>query len=233
MKKFAFLLLTIIIALGLGTIFLYTDTFILKEIDIESGWIKGEEILQAAELFEGQNLFYLNKVDIVKSIHQDYRVDEVEFKKIYPGKLLLRITPKKPYVLVSNKGQMLLLDDRGDLIAMDYEYDGLMIIKDFIIEETNLGENLVLKNEELFHTALDLVELCQQAEFKEMTIRQENGFLYLDLADGFRANFGKGSEIVKKFNNFYTIYQDLSEKNVNNGTINLTNPDAPTFLPFD
>ena len=68
MKKFAFFILILVVTLGLGTIFLYTDFFLLKEIDIESGWIPKEEILQLSSLEVGQNLFYLNQIDLVKKI---------------------------------------------------------------------------------------------------------------------------------------------------------------------
>ena len=233
MRKFAFLLLLLFVALGLGTIFLYTDTFLLKEIDIESGWIPKEEILEDAALQSGQNLFFLNRIDIIRKIREDYRVDEVEFKKVYPGKLLIRVKPKIPFIKVSHENQMLLLDQKKNLIAIDAKYEGLTTIKDFDIEEISLGKPLNFKDVDLFNNALDLAELCQQAEIKDAMIWQEYGLLYLHLGDGFKASFGKGGEIEKKFNNFYTIYLDLLEKNINSGTINLTNPLAPTFLPFD
>ncbi|NLY37296.1 MAG: FtsQ-type POTRA domain-containing protein [Tissierellia bacterium] len=233
MKKFAFLLLLLFVALGLGTIFLYTDTFLLEEIDIESGWIPKEEILQYATLHKGQNLFFLNRIDIIKKIRQDQRVDEVEFKKVYPAKLLLRVKPKIPFIKVIHGKQILLLDQKKNLIAIDFDYKDLTTIKDFAVQEFNLGKPLLFKDEELIHNALDLAELCQQAELTNIVIWQENGLIYLYLGEGFKASFGKGGDIEKKFNNFYTIYLDLLEKNINSGTINLTNPQAPTFLPFD
>lgn len=234
MKKFAFLLLLLFVALGLGTIFLYTDTFLLKEIDVESGWIPKEEILEDGNLQSGQNLFFLNRIDIIKKIKEDPRVDEVEFKKVYPSKLLLRVKAKIPFIKVYNGNQALLLDQKKTLIAIDAEYNNnLTTIKDFPIEEINLGKILTFKDEQLFSNALDLVELCHQADIKDVLIWQEYGLIYLHLGEGFKASFGKGSEIEKKFNNFYTIYQDLIDKNIHSGTINLTNPQAPTFLPFD
>lgn len=234
MKKFAFLLLLLIVALGLGTIFLYTDTFLLKEIDVESGWIPKEEILEDGNLQSGQNLFFLNRIDIIKKIKEDPRVEEVEFKKVYPSKLLLRVKAKIPFIKVYNGNQALILDQKKTLIAIDAKYNNsLTTIRDFPINEIKLGNILTFKDEQLFTNALDLVELCQQANFKDILIWQEYGLIYLHLGEGFKAAFGKGSEIEKKFNNFYTIYQDLIDKNIHSGTINLTNPQAPTFLPFD
>lgn len=233
MKKFAFLLLLLTVALGLGTIFLYTDTFLLKEIDIESGWIPKEEILESASLHLGQNLFFLNRIDLTKMIKADHRVEEVKFKKVYPKKLLLRIKPRAPYVQLDQGKHLLLLDTNKNFIAVDAQITGLPLLKNFTVESSELGKIPLFKDELLFYNALDLTELCQQAEMKNIILWQENGMIFLYLDEGFKASFGKGNEIEKKFNNFYAIYQDLLDKNINRGTINLTNPQAPTFLPFD
>lgn len=233
MKKFAFLILSVIVALGLGTIFLYTDTFLLEEIDIESNWIPSQEILLGASISEGQNLFFLNKIDLVKKIKDDPRVDEVDFKKVYPNKLLIRVKGKQPILEIEEKDKRFLVDENKHLISLDSNYPDLPVLKGFKLGEIKLGQALDLKNEELFNNAMDLAQLCNQAEMGEIFIWEEKGFIFLHLGEGFKAAFGKGDEIEKKFNNFYAIFEDLKEKNINKGTINLTNPESPTFLPFD
>ena len=95
-----------------------------------------------------------------------------------------------------------------------------------------LGETLITKRSDLFTHGIELISLCQQAEFKEVTIEIHQGILQLYVKPGFKAIFGKGDALEKKFNNFYTIYMELTESGTERGTINLTNVDAPTFLPF-
>lgn len=233
MKKFAFFILILVVTLGIGTIFLYTDFFLLKEIDIESGWIPKEEILQLSSLEVGQNLFYLNQIDLVKKIKEDPRVDEVEFKKVYPEKLLIRIVPRKPAFIVLSGNKNLLIDEKGILIAINLDYPGIPTLKEFSLEKAELGEALVFKSDELYANAISLIQLCKQADMRDIVIFEENGYLFLHLGEGYKAAFGKGDEIEKKFNNFYAIYEDLKTKDIEKGTINLTNVDAPTYLPFD
>lgn len=233
MKKFAFFILVLIVALVSGTISLYTDFFILKEIDIESSWIPKEDILDSASLDVGQNLFFLDKIDLIKKIKEDPRVEDVELKKVYPKKILIRVSPRKPALIILSGNKELLIDEKQTFIAQDFYFPGLPVLKDFPLEKAELGETLLLKNQETFSNAMDLAQLCIQADMGNILIWEENGFIFLHLDEGFKAAFGKGDEIEKKFNNFYAIFEDLKEKSIEKGTINLTNVDSPTYLPFD
>ena len=82
MKKFVLLLMLIVMTLALGTILLYTDAFQLEVIDISSGWIPEAEILERAQLRLGQNLFFIDKFDVIGLLKEDFRIEEITFKKV-------------------------------------------------------------------------------------------------------------------------------------------------------
>lgn len=232
MKKFVFVLLLLFIALASGTILFYTDTFDLKDLHIQSEWIPQQEVLKQAELRVGQNLFFLDAKELDKNIRRDQRVKSVVIEKKYPSTLYVTVNPRTPYVKVEYGDKLLLLDEEGRVIAVNEPIDHLPLMKGAEITKANLGETLITKRSDLFTHGIELISLCQQAEFKEIIIVIEEGRLTLQLNPQFKAVFGKGDNLEKKFNNFYTIYLELTEKGTEKGTINLTNVDAPTFLPF-
>lgn len=233
MKKFALLLMLTLMALALGTILLYTDAFILEEIEVVSGWISEGEILERAQLSPGQNLFFLDKYDVLDSLKEDFRIKEIGFKKVYPHKLLLVIQPKTPYVKLSYNNDILILDDEKILIDRNFDYPNLPYLKDFSIGEAEMGQPLEVLDKNFLQSAFDLVELCHQASMKDIVIWEERGLMFLHLGEGFKAAFGNGEHMELKFNNFYAVYEDLKNKGIEKGTINLTNTESPTFLPFN
>lgn len=232
MKKFVLLLLLLFAALTAGTILFYTDTFVLQHLQVNSQWIPQEQIIQQADLRVGQNLFFLSSSELTKKIEEDHRVKSVEITKEYPHSLFVSVEARKPYVQVEYGDKQLLLDEKGTLIAVDEPIEGLPHMRGVEITTAILGETLITKRSDLFTHGIELISLCQQADLENISIEIVEGILQLQLNPEFKAIFGKGDEIEKKFNNFYTIYMELTENGTQKGTINLTNPDSPTFLPF-
>tara|TARA_B100001057_G_scaffold497979_1_gene603645 strand:+ start:1004 stop:1663 length:660 start_codon:yes stop_codon:yes gene_type:complete len=75
-----------------------------------------EEIEQKINFLYSENLFFLNIEDIEKRLKKIDFIESFTIKKIYPNKLNLIISEKKPIAILYLKKKKFYISDKGDII---------------------------------------------------------------------------------------------------------------------
>ena len=105
----------------------------IKEIKFENNEIlKDQELIKIFSFLYNKNIIFLNSYELKKNIGQNSFIEKVEIKKIFPGKLVIKVFEKEPIaILIDNYQKKYYLGKKIDLIEFKkiLKYENLPIIK--------------------------------------------------------------------------------------------------------
>lgn len=138
---------------GAKRFFFENPDYRLSQIEIQTdGTLQREQILNAAELREGGNVFSVNLAQVRDRLQQLPQVDEVQVVRKLPGEIDIRITERKPVAWITSEKQLtdpfasdgaFLVDARGVLMKEKKllpEYLGLPLITGCTSESLEPGK---------------------------------------------------------------------------------------------
>src|SRR3984893_16535206 len=128
--------IALVVALGVGIFlsvrfgakrfFFENPDYQLSQIEIQTdGTLQRDQVLKAAELREGGNIFGVNLGQVRDRLQQLPQVDEVQVIRKLPGEIDIRITERKPIAWITGEKQIsdpfasdgaFLVDARGVLM---------------------------------------------------------------------------------------------------------------------
>ena len=166
-RRVLVLLSKIVLVLGLGAgvllgvrlsakrFFFENPDYRLSQIEIQTdGSLQRDQILKAAELREGGNIFGVNLGQVRDRLQQLPQVDEVQVIRKLPGEIDIRITERKPIAWITSDKQIsdpfasdvaFLVDARGVLMKEKKllpEYLGLPLITGCTSESLEPGKTV-------------------------------------------------------------------------------------------
>ena len=147
--------------------------FELKTIELQTdGSLQREQVLKAADLHEGENLFRVNLARVHDRIQQLPQTDEVQVERKLPGQIDIRVVERKPVAWITSEKEIsdpftsdtaFLVDARGVLMKQKKllpEYLGLPLILGCSSESLEAGK--VVESPEA-KTALELLRLTSRS----------------------------------------------------------------------
>jgi cell division protein FtsQ len=147
--------------------------FQLKAIELQTdGSLQREQVLKAADLHEGENLFRVNLARVHDRIQQLPQTDEVQVVRKLPGEIDIRVVERKPVAWITSEREIsdpftsdgaFLVDARGVLMKQKKllpEYLGLPLIVGCTSESLEAGK--VVESPEA-KTALELLRLSARS----------------------------------------------------------------------
>ena len=203
---------------GAKRLFFENPDYQLSQIDIQTdGTLQRDQILKAADLHEGENIFTVNLAQVHDRLQQLPQVDEVQVLRKMPAEIDIRVVERKPVAWITSDKQMsdpfasdaaFLVDARGVLMKEKKllpEYLGLPLITGCTSESLEAGKTV-----ESFEAkaALDLLRLStrsfMQTRFQIREIDVSKGYCLL-VSDKYhtRVTFG--------FDNIDTQLQRLEQ----------------------
>jgi len=209
--------------------------FQIKTIELQTdGTLQREQVLKAADLHEGENIFKVNLASVNDSIQQLSQTDEVQVVRKLPGEIDIHVMERKPVAWITSEKEIsdpfasdaaFLVDARGVLMKQKKllpEYLGLPLILGCSSESLEAGK--IVESDEA-KTALELLRLCTrsflQMRFQIREIDVSKGYCLL-VTDKNR------SRVTFAFNDLQTqlrrleqflVYCDDSKQEL--GTVNL------------
>ena len=138
---------------GAQRFFFENPDYQLKTIEVQTdGTLQREQILNAADLREGENIFRVNLARVHDRLQQLPQVDEVQVVRKLPGEIDIRIVERKPIAWITSEKQIadpfasdvaFLVDARGVLMKEKKllpEYLGLPLILGCSSESLEAGK---------------------------------------------------------------------------------------------
>jgi len=175
---------------GAKRLFFENPDYRLSRIEVRTdGTLQREQVLQTAQLREGENIFTVNLARVHEQLQQLPQVDEVQVVRNMPGEIDIAIVERKPIAWITSEKDILdpfasegafLVDARGVLMKEKKllpEYLGLPVIAGCANESLEPGK--VVESFEVT-AALDLLRLSTRSFMQtRFQIRQ------IDVAKGY------------------------------------------------
>src|SRR6267143_2771103 len=134
-------------------LFFENPDFQLKTIELQTdGTLQREQVLKAADLREGENIFTVNLAEVQDRIQELPQADEVQVVRKMPGEIDIRLIERKPVAWITSDKQIsdpfasdvgFLVDARGVLMKEKKllpEYLGLPLITGCTSESLEAGK---------------------------------------------------------------------------------------------
>lgn len=178
---------------GAKRLFFENPDYRLSKIEVRTdGTLQREQVLQTAELREGENIFSVNLARVHDQLQQLAQVDEVQVVRNMPGEIDIQIVERKPVAWITTEEEMsdpfasetaFLVDARGVLMKEKKllpEYLGLPVIAGCANESLEAGK--VVETFEA-KAALELLRLStrsfMQTRFQIREIEVSKGYCLL------------------------------------------------------
>ena len=140
---------------GAKRLFFENPDYQLSKIQVQTdGTLQREQVLRAANLREGVNIFSVNLATVHDRLQQLPQVDEVQVARNMPGEIALQIVERKPVAWITPDGNVVnpfssesafLVDARGVLMKEKKllpEYLGLPVIVGCAAESLAVGRTV-------------------------------------------------------------------------------------------
>ena len=158
---------------GAKRFFFENPEYQLKTIEVQTdGTLQRDQILEVADLHEGENIFKINLARVHDRIQQLPQVDEVQVVRKLSGEVNIRVVERKPVAWLTSEKEFsdpfvsdaaFLVDARGVLMKQKKllpEYLGLPLILGCLSESLEAGK--VVESSEA-KTALELLRLSTRS----------------------------------------------------------------------
>ena len=158
---------------GAKRFFFENPEYQLKTIEVQTdGTLQRDQILEVADLHEGENIFKINLARVHDRIQQLPQVDEVQVVRKLSGEINIRVVERKPVAWLTSEKEFsdpfvsdaaFLVDARGVLMKQKKllpEYLGLPLILGCSSESLEAGK--VVESSEA-KTALELLRLSARS----------------------------------------------------------------------
>jgi cell division protein FtsQ len=157
-------------------LFFENPDYTLKTIELQTdGSLQRDQVLRAADLHEGENVFKVNLAQVRDLLQQLPQTDEVQVVRKLPGEIDIKIVERKPVAWITSEKEIsdpfasdsaFLVDERGVLMKQKKllpEYLGLPVILGCSSEALEPGK--VVESPEA-KTALELLRLSARSFFQ-------------------------------------------------------------------
>ncbi|MBE5785289.1 MAG: FtsQ-type POTRA domain-containing protein [Clostridiales bacterium] len=196
-----------------------------------------EEILEASGLRAGQHMWLAQLGAAKEAIEADPYIASVEITRIYPDRLVLRVTERRERAVILGMNTHAVIDGEGYVLSLGTRasYEGLLEVYG-----TGAGSyhvNQKLGEESDFHSRT-LVTLLRALEEEELldTVRTLDISNPLRITmvtfDGLSVIFGQSDNAAEKLMNFRMVLPMLVQRGYHDsGTLDLSAKGSPVYSP--
>lgn len=194
-----------------------------------------EEVLEAAGIAEGENLFFLNKVAITNRIFRDRPyLDTVSIRRRFPDTVEIILQDCVPSAAVSFQNRYWLVDKKGKILEeiSQEQAAGHCLVTGLELEEPQLGEYLDFSRPEQGKALSTILNTAENSGIlKEiMGIHMEKLFeIKLQYTERFVVELGTVEDLEKKISFLNQVVERLGSTDT--GVIDLTDPQTARFRP--
>ncbi len=225
--------LILLFFIGSGLLVFKTNLLIIKKFDYPASvYFADNDIKKYGEIDDETFFFNISTSELEKQIIKHPYIKMVKIDKAFPDRLILDIEYREELVAIKYSGLYVTIDESLTVLKVEESIGDIFLIDGFEFKSFNIGEELKVEEARVLKRTVQLISLLKNSHIEAKPyIRYDNGIELL-LNDAYRVRFGKGQDIERKFNNFVDIYEELSEKGVQSGIIDVSHNGLPIFKPF-
>lgn len=202
--------------------FYNSDYFRVKELEIQGlSHYSREDVELKTGSITGCNIFEVDKKKIEDMLAAEMIwIRQANLRKVFPDKIVLELSERKPYLRAGYRGDIFLLDPEGVVLekisSEDRElYTDLLLVRDALEYSMEPGEKIAKKN--LLSCAGIYLAMDQdiRSDIKEAGIEDDaEGSIFFMTAGRKKIIFGNSNDIVKKLQILKELLKEKTTYNI-------------------
>jgi cell division septal protein FtsQ len=225
-------------ALVFGFNYLYNSKYFKIKSVIVAGnsHYSSEQIKKVADVAIGANIFEINKKSIEDKLAADLTwINSISLRKVFPDKIEISITERKPYIRLVYGGKYFILDKEAvvlDEISGDQAslYSGYLLVKNGIKFYPEIGEKIAKKSILSAGEIYDALDVELKKIVKESYISSgASSDIILITFDDKQIIFGTSDKIIDKNAILRQILIQIYENKITYSVIDLRNIENPVI----
>ncbi len=244
--------LIVVIVAALATVALGVGLFVNLAYRIDKIEVQGNQLLTADEVIaisgikQGDNLLKLNEDDVVRRMTgepgtQDQRryIRQVSVEKELPHSVVLSVAERTPAACFLYNGNTYVIDNHGVILekyrdAAGPETAGLIRVTGFDVKSVIQGRPVGLRKTwqlpAFFELMIEIKAIGFTDQIERINLAGENE-IYVTARDGYDVRIGPLTRIHAKLRAFDLVRAELQKMGNAGGTIDVTTPEEPRWLP--
>lgn len=216
----------------------YSAVFQVRSITVQ-GMVKltENEVKHLSGITEGMNIFAIDDNQVEKNINSNRYLSFVCVDKQLPDQVVIQVRERIPAAAVKFCGILYTMDNRGMVLeeSLNMEEDsGLVLVNGMDVHDCRVGSSISLNSSKQM-TALTeiLVELKVMSgleQVKELDLSNMDN-LFIVSRDGFTVRLGQAGDIHAKLRSMLLTLEHLRSEGYKGGTVDVSSPVNPTYIP--
>ena len=196
-----------------------------------------EEVMALAGVGLGDNLLLVSKAQVEEQIDKDRYLIFRNFYRIYPNQLFIQVYERIPVASITYMGVSYTTDMEGMVLEQAETIEGqegLITVKGMDLRQCKLGNVITSGNTQQFLAFKKLMEEVSYQSFaqgiSECNISNEDN-IYLTSTNGYTVRLGDATDMRAKIAALKLVIDELERLNASLGSIDVSSPVYPIFIP--
>lgn len=208
--KWTSIIILILVAI---TLFLLSDVFNIKEIEvINNSKIPAQEIIELSGLQTNENRFKFLKIAVEEKIRQDPYIDMVKIKRKLDGTVEIEVIERVTTYMLILENQYAYINNQGYILEITDAKLEVPTITGYTSENLEAGHRLVVEDLRKLDTVIQIVKTAEEKSLdKKITnidITDDKDFLITMESENKLIHMGNSSNINDKFINIDAVLKD-------------------------
>ena len=233
-KRYAFIFLYVLILLSMF-FFLHFPSFKVQEITITGlDKISADELLSAAGIREGINIWKIKSPEIRKRLTALPRVADVQVERILPGKVRIVVTEKYPLAVIPYHGSYFEVASDGIIIGVRDDYKGeYPLINGLAWGSMDVGTSIPDQlRGEIISIFLRELSLSPALPLAEINVSDPDNILVyiwerMEVWLGGKQDLDKKLEVLQQLNQYIHLGENAPLK----GYLDIRTVEGPVYVP--
>lgn len=199
-----------------------------------------EEVLTLAGITPGAHVHSIETGLVEGAINNNRYLVFRSLEIIYPDTVILTVRERQPMAVLNYCGINYTIDRAGMVLEESNDVvntSDLIEISGIDVRGQNgctVGRRLSLKNNRQLTVISDILLELKVLSVYEAVVHikvSDMNSIKIETKEGYTVNIGDSSDLHRKLKSMTYVRQKLIEMNQRSGTMDVTNPEVPTFIP--
>lgn len=228
------IVLGVIVAVIALFVFSLTSFFDVDSIEVRgNSYFTAEEIINMGHAVPGKNLIYQpGKHSICSYLEESPYIKNVKVSRHFPSTLVITVEERKQLGAIKYDNKYLIIDDEGILLRKTKTLPKLTLIDGLIVQKIELGEQIGVKDEELFEQTMDILTKMRDNDLYFVELDMTDMYILAYIYDSLVCK-GTYKQISSAIENgrLHKVLDQLFDDNIKRGTITFSNEGYISYVP--
>ena len=227
-------LLILLLLLGAAFLFVKSDYFLIKNIEVEGNtYYTKSEIISLADAKTGNNIIFDAEIkQMEENLEKNPFFKIIEIKRKLPSTIVIRVEERQQMAAIQFGDKYIVMDDEGVILRMTEVEPKVTLLTGLTISKMDVGEPLEAEEKENLSMVLRMLKTMQDGNLYFKKIDASKAVIKAYIYDTLIVK-GTASEVFSAIEagEVQLVVSDLFEKGVSRGTIKMGGSGNVIFTP--